>query len=238
MKDFTHQNYIELLAGITESGRKVVSFRDISEEDDSFVILRHDVDFSLQKALDMARLDNEAGATSTFFILLTAPYYNPLSEEGVKIIRQIAGLGHECGLHYDCTGFELLSEEQRQDRIKTFAASLADATGVPINSVAQHKPAKSKITLQFPAYTNAYDDKYFKEIAYISDSRGRFRHDDVQGFIKQNKRCQLLIHPIWWTKEKMSRSEIFRQLYAGISEEININLVMEEESIEAYLAQL
>ena len=153
MIDFTHRSYLELLKDMKDSGRKIVSFRDIQNAGDAFVILRHDVDFSLQKALDMARLDNEAGATSTFFILLTAPYYNPLTEEGIKTIQEIVSLGHECGLHYDCTGFELLTEEQRQRRVKALAELLGDAAGITIRSIAQHKPAKSSIRQQFPSET-------------------------------------------------------------------------------------
>jgi hypothetical protein len=201
------------------------------------VILRHDVDFSLRKALEMAQLDQEAGATSTFFILFTAPYSNPLTEEGVHLIKEIAALGHECGLHYDCTGFELLTEEQRQKRILLFASSLEDVTGLPIRTIAQHKPAKSPIRQEFPLFRDAYNDAYFKDIPYISDSRKTFfYHADVLGFIKQHKKCQLLTHPIWWNKEPLEIPEIFRQLQAAISEEINANLAAEENAIKTFLA--
>ena len=236
MIDFTHQSYLSLLKDIKASGREIKSFENAEGYDDPLVILRHDVDFSLRKALEMARLDHEAGATSTFFILLTAPYYNPLSEEGVKLIKEIAGLGHECGLHYDCTGFELLAEEQRQKRILVLATTLEDAIGIAIRTIAQHKPAKSPIRQEFPLFRDAYSPQYFKDIPYISDSRKTFfYHTDVLGFIKQYKKCQLLTHPIWWNKEPMEIPEIFAQLGSTISEETNRNLAIEENSIMAFL---
>jgi len=235
MIDFSHKSYLDLLHNIKDSGRRIMGFEDAAGYEGPHVILRHDVDFSLNKALEMAQLDHEAGATSTFFILLTAPYYNPLTEDGIRVLREIAGLGHECGLHYDCTGFEELTEEQRQKRILLFASSLEDATGLPIRTIAQHKPAKSPVRQQFPLFRDAYDDQFFKNIPYISDSRKTFfYHADVLGFIKQHKKCQLLTHPIWWNKEPMEIQEIFGRLQAGINEDINGNLVMEEKSILSF----
>ncbi len=237
MTDFTHQSYLDLLKSIKDSGREIKSFENADAYNGPLVILRHDVDFSLRKALEMAKLDHEAGATSTFFILLTAPYYNPLTEEGVHLVKEIVALGHECGLHYDCTGFELLTEEQRQNRILTFANTLGDAVGVPVKTIAQHKPAKSPIRQEFPAFRDAYSAQYFKDIPYISDSRKTFfYHTDVLGFIKQYKKCQLLTHPIWWNREPMDIPGIFGQLLTTINEGIDRNLLMEEGSIQAFFS--
>ncbi|MES2701731.1 MAG: hypothetical protein V4649_03785 [Bacteroidota bacterium] len=236
MKDFTHKGYLELLARLKQQGKAISSFRDLDNTKDAYVILRHDIDFSLPKALEMAQLDSEAGVTSTFFFLLTAPYYNALCEGGVELIQQIAALGHEIGLHYDCTGFELLTEAQRQKRIQLMAATLEDATGAPVRSIAQHKPAKSAIRQEFPDFINAYDAPYLSDIAYVSDSRGMFRHDDLQAFFEQNKKVQLLIHPIWWNKTLIPRAEIFAALGNDVANGINGQLAEEERSIADFFA--
>ena len=238
MINFTHDSYLTLLKDIKASGKKICSFRDLQATDDAYVILRHDIDFSLDKALDMAQLDHAAGITSTFFFLLTAPYYNPLSEEGVEYVKKIAALGHECGLHYDCTGFELLSEQQRLDRVEALANALQDTSGIPIKIIAQHKPAKSPIRQEFPAYVNAYSPQYISDITYVSDSRRMFRHADVTGFLQQTSKCQLLIHPIWWNKAPMTREEIMQSLLSKINGSIQQLLDDELSSINNYIAKM
>jgi hypothetical protein len=235
MTDFTHAGYLNLLKFIRDLGRPAVSFRDIPAEG-GYVILRHDIDFSLRCAVKMAQLDKEAGATSTFFVLLTTPYYNPLSEDGVRAIREIVGLGHECGLHYDCTGFELLSPERRLKRIDVLARTLEDVSGAPIRAIAQHKPARSPIRQEFPSYLDAYAAPYFKDIAYISDSRMMFRVPDVGEFLRQNPRSQVLIHPAWWRAKRMARSTIFVALKNEIAAAAEAMLRFEDESISRALA--
>jgi hypothetical protein len=236
MIEFTHDSYLKLLKTIKSYGREFVSFTNVPQDAESYVILRHDVDFSLKKALEMAQLDYESGISSTFFFLLTAPYYNPLSVEGASYIKEIAALGHNCGLHFDCTGFEQLTISQRQRRIQVMAKTLEDATGVEIKAVAQHKPASTPIRLELPNFVRAYSHPFFKDIAYISDSRKMFRHHDILHFFKENKKVQMLIHPIWWNKTDMNRSEILQRLFSNISSEIRQHINYEERSIEKYLA--
>jgi hypothetical protein len=235
MADFTHSGYLKLLADIKALGRQFVSFNNIPDGLDSYVILRHDIDFSLSRALDIAKLDYEAGVSSTFFILLTAPYYNPLSDDGLQYIREIAALGHQLGLHYDCTGFELLTEAQRLHRVKIRAEMLEEVLGIPIQTIAQHKPAKSMIRQTFPDFIDAYSPQFFTDIAYISDSRRMFRHADVLGFFRDNPKSQLLIHPIWWNKTDMSRAEIVQSLLTSHTGSISAHLDEELRAIESYL---
>ena len=231
MTDFTHAGYRGLLRMIRGLGRAAVSFRDIPA-DCGYVILRHDIDFSLRKAVEFAYIDREESATSTFFVLLTAPYYNPLSEEGVRAIRTIVELGHECGLHYDATGFELLTPAQRERRIEVLARTLEDVAGTPVRAIAQHKPAGAAIRQEFPGFVDAYSAPYFKDIPYISDSRRMFRVADVRAFLRQNFRCQALLHPIWWWPEPMSRSDIFTALEAETAMKLSTLMEAEQQSIE------
>ena len=69
------------------------------------IILRHDVDLDIYPAYKMALLENEIGVKSTFFILLNAQSYNPLSINNKNILREISSLGFEIGLHFDPTNY-------------------------------------------------------------------------------------------------------------------------------------
>ncbi|MBA3532780.1 MAG: hypothetical protein H0T73_12720 [Ardenticatenales bacterium] len=169
------------------------------------MFLRHDIDFSVRKAVEMAELDSQAGARATFFVLLTAPYYNALSQDNLALLRTIAGMGHEIGLHYDCTGFEELGSTARQQRIALLANCLADGLGQAVTSIAQHKPASAGVRETFAQFRDAYNPRFCSKDGYLSDSRKRFGVDDVYGFFRANPRSQLLIHPVWWHESARDR---------------------------------
>jgi hypothetical protein len=236
MIEFTHQGYLALLQFIKDLHYEIVCFRDV-RQDGSYVILRHDVDFSPEKALEMAYLDHQFGVSSTFFFLLTSPYYNILSKSGVGCVKEIAKLGHECGLHYDCEGFERLSSEARRQRVRSLAECLGESVGEPIRSIAQHKPARSAIRERFSPYLDAYSAPFFENIGYISDSRGAFRVPDVHEFFRRNRRSQLVIHPIWWHAQPKTRDEVFEFIEKEYSIKMADLLKSESKTIEDFLNQ-
>lgn len=238
MTEFTHESYLKLLADIQSMGRKFVGFDTVTPEDDNYVILRHDVDFSLPKAVEIAKLDRQAGVSSTFFVLLTAPYYNALSYDGVNCIHEIAAMGHKIGLHYDASGYEDLTEQQRLNRVRMRADMLQDAIGMPITMIAQHKPGKSTVKQVFPDFIDAYSPQFFKDIAYMSDSRRLFLTSDLLDFFRNHSRAQLLLHPLWWNKVNMTRAEILADMLKRSNDYISGHLQSELDTMDAHLAKL
>ena len=95
--NFTYEHYINILQDLKKS-YKFTSFKSATTND---IILRHDVDASLHAALKMAKIEKELDISSTFFILFSSEFYNPISVDGSKIIREILSLGHKLGLHYN-----------------------------------------------------------------------------------------------------------------------------------------
>lgn len=234
MIEFTHAAYRKLLSWLKERGFHVGAFRETGREE-RFVILRHDIDFSPAKALEMARMDHDAGCTATFFVLLTSPYYNALSRAALAIFREISSLGHELGLHLDFTGFDVLNPAQQQEKVKLLAACFGDAVGQRITVVSQHKPTTSGIRIDFPDFSDAYSDRFFKEIGYISDSRMQFQENDVYGFFEQRPKSQMLIHPLWWNPARIDRREVFERLAVSFGDSCREGLAEEERVIEQWL---
>lgn len=230
--DFTHRAYLELLAHIRGLGYSIGPFRDVLDAE-RFVVLRHDIDFSLEKGRQMAELDRQAGVHSTFFILLTSMYFNVLSEQGVAHVRAIAEMGHEIGLHIDLTGFEGLSPDQQQDKIGRLAAVLRDICGQEVGCIAQHRPASTLVRVSCPGFVDAYEDRFFEDIGYISDSRRVFVKPDVYGFFNRHERSQLLTHPIWWTAEPTTRAAILAEFGADLADSIRQAVSAEDARIEA-----
>jgi hypothetical protein len=234
MIDFTHQSYLDLLAYVQAMGYDVVPFRD-APASGSYVILRHDIDFSIPKAIEMAGLDRQAGVHSTFFVLLTAPYYNPLSEEGLAGLRQIIGMGHEMGLHYDCTGFDRLTPDGQKERVDRLVACLEDHLGIHVTSISQHKPTESNVKPEIPGYVDAYSRPFFKDIAYVSDSRMMFRVPDLRAFFQDHPRSQALIHPIWWHARQKTRAEAFECIKSQLGTSFDAMLDAEHRGILGFL---
>jgi len=221
---------LEYIKGL---GRPLTPLREFPESGPA-VFLRHDIDFSVIRALRMAEADSEVGARSTFFVLLTAPFYNALSVENVDRLRKIVDLGHEVGLHYDCSALEGLSQERMSSRLRTLVRVLEEAIGTKVSSISQHKPASSKIRPSIPGFRDAYGSHYFGEETYLSDSRMRFGRPDVFRFFEENERCQVLIHPVWWNEQRLSLSQVFESLAREMTVEARSHLDEFRLSIEAY----
>ncbi|MCD4696898.1 MAG: hypothetical protein K8S16_11740 [Bacteroidales bacterium] len=58
------------------------------EKHKKVIILRHDVDLSLENSLKMAKIENELGIQSTFFIRLSAKY-NSMYYPNIELIKSI-----------------------------------------------------------------------------------------------------------------------------------------------------
>jgi hypothetical protein len=218
--DFSHRAYGDLLQYIKDLGHRVVPFRDIPSSG-RYVILRHDIDFSVSKAEEMAALDHQAGVQSTFFVLLTTPYYNPLDEANLRILKSIISMGHEIGLHYDSSGFDALTFDAQYRRIRCLVACLESHLDIEVKAIAQHKPAAATMHPEYPGYIDPYCHALFREIGYISDSRMLFRVKDVFAFFRENSRCQALFHPIWWHAQPKTRAQIFEEMKIQLSQQFS-----------------
>lgn len=211
MIDFSYGSYRALLGHIRACGQTICSLRAIPASG-RYVILRHDIDYSVVKALEMAQVEHDLGVQATVFLMLASPYYNLLDADNLRAARKIAELGHEIGFHYDTDLFDGLDPERQGLEIVRQSEFLAATIGVPITSVAQHNPSVTTTRVRVPGRADAYDDQYFKHIGYLSDSRRLFGAPDVYRFFEEHGRCQLLIHPLWWHDESKSRREAFAEV--------------------------
>ena len=85
---FDLDHYRELLDAAKAGGYRFAFFEGEPREGD--VILRHDVDLSLDAALRMAELEAEAGAAATYFLMTSSVFYNLSSEEGERALAGCA----------------------------------------------------------------------------------------------------------------------------------------------------
>ena len=69
--------------------------------------------------------------------------------------------------------------------------------------ISLHRPAPELLGYDRPlgGRAHAYEPRFFRGIAYCSDSRGTFRHGHPLDHpaVAAGQALQLLIHPIWWS---------------------------------------
>jgi hypothetical protein len=147
------------------------------------LILRHDVDLSLEAALAVAEVEAEEGAWSTWFLMTRSIFYNLASSEGERAIARLRELGHRVALHAVYPHVEL------DDRF--------DA------AVAWHNPDPDFMTAPIDGAVNVMAAPFFDSEHYRSDSNQQWRHgcphDELAGAAFEW--LQLLIHPEIWAFE-------------------------------------
>src|SRR3954447_2938591 len=95
--DFELEHYRELLDAAKAGGYRFAFFdREPAAGD---LLLRHDVDLSLDAALAVAELEAEADASATYFLMTRSVFYNLASAEGERALARLRELGHRVGLH-------------------------------------------------------------------------------------------------------------------------------------------
>ncbi len=175
---FDLEHYRELLDAARAGGYRFAFFdREPAAGD---LLLRHDVDLSLDAALTLAELEAEAGAHATYFLMTRSVFYNLASPEGERAIARLRELGHRVGLHAVYPRLEL---DDRFDPV-----------------VAWHNPDPEFMAEPLDGAVNVMQTGYFDPNHYRSDSNQHWRngcpHEELAA--GSFEWLQLLTHPEIW----------------------------------------
>ncbi len=224
---FTYLSYEKLLNSIIKNN---YIFSDYKDNVEKAVILRHDVDYSLEKTIRIAEIEKKNNVNSTFFIMLTCDFYNIFSLSGRNVVDKLLSLGHDIGLHFDEMRYPEIIGKPKEiiDKIVLEASILSKVIGKEVTKVSMHRPSKEIIeaNLTIPQIVNTYSYKYFSEYKYISDSRRRWREpilDIING--RQYEKIQILIHPFWYNDEELSLEDTIRMYVNSANRERYRNLI-------------
>lgn len=164
------------------------------------LIIRHDVDFSLELALKMAKTEHDLGCVGAYFILLTSPFYNSLEPNNLKYLKEIHALGHDIGLH-----LELEADVDLHEKAQYEAALLAHLIDDDVDLVSFHRPTANTSSvsvkdLNIEGLINVYQEPYFDTDHYCSDSRGAWHYHEPlkHPCVEKGEFLQFLTHPMWW----------------------------------------
>jgi hypothetical protein len=166
------------------------------------IILRHDVDFDLRSAYKLAQIEKKLGVLSSFFIMTTNYYYNPLYPTNSDLLRCMSDDGFEIGLHFDPSIYGDITSERLETKMKFECSILQSIVGHPIKSISLHNPSLNGQYPIFDGYNNAYSKEIFSDDKYMSDSCMDFRGKNPYAFVTKAKDVplQIVFHPMHWSE--------------------------------------
>ena len=175
---FTLEHYREMLRAARDGGYRFATFDQPPANGD--LLLRHDVDLSLEAAVEMAELEAEEDATTTYLLMTRSVFYNLASREGEAALERLRELGHQVGLHAVHPHVEL---DERFDPV-----------------VAWHNPEPEYMSEPIDGAVNPMEARYFDPATYRSDSNHRWRsgcpHEELRA--GAFPWLQVLVHPEIW----------------------------------------
>jgi hypothetical protein len=221
-EDFTEASYRQ----VVRSARERYAFEPFpGGSAGAHVLWRHDVDFSVHRAVALARIEADEGARATYLLSITSPFYNLLEPAILSRVREIAELGHWLGLHFDLGAHPgASSPEALTGKLSFERGLLSEVVERPVEAVSFHNPGATGADAleadELAGMTNVYGGRIKREYAYVSDSNGYWRHERLPDVIDSggHERLHVLTHPEWWQAEPMSPRERLERCLEGRTE--------------------
>lgn len=199
---FGLDEYVALLDKLRSAGYRFDPISNIKEADPETKVayMRHDVDLHIRGIEQMATLEAACGVRATYYVPLTL-HFNPLYPENQHILRQVLGLGHEIGLHYDMETYPTAPEHARE-HLDWEVSILSKVVGQPIRTISMHQPHQGKPDpfQEIDDYIHPHDPRYQEGLLYVSDSCRAWRNESLLTCFGPNppRRLLLSIHPELW----------------------------------------
>ncbi len=171
------------------------------EPQEGELLLRHDVDFSLAAAVQMAELEAAHGASATYFLMTRSVFYNLASHEGDAALQRLRELGHRVGLH---AVYPHIDIDDRFDPV-----------------LAWHNPDPEFMNAPLDGLVNVMAPPWFDRAHYRSDSNQHWRSGDPTAALaaRELEWLQLLTHPEIWAFDGTRMRETMESMLAAEREE-------------------
>jgi hypothetical protein len=225
---FSFEELREIIKAVKATGRSrtfLEVWNDGVVKDEPFIVTRHDVEFSVERARALAELEYSMDHRATFFFQLTSNAYNIVSHKNIEHVRSIAAMGHDVGLHFHMNG--LTDASRITGHIAYETETLSRAIGESVKVFSLHRPVPEILAagIEVPGLAGAYSPAFFTytpdvekdppKVKYLSDSKHRwsYGYPDRETLAAYDK-VQILIHPFSWTEAGGDIYETFRTLFA------------------------
>jgi len=207
---FSFDDYREIIRIVKSTGNACGYDEALGK--DKFVIMRHDVEYSVERAYALSKVEESMDFTSTYFFQWTNNSYNILSRRNMDMIKDMHERGQTIGLHFALNG--MTDMELIRKQIVKEMNIISEMFGFKIDSFSVHRPSKDVLReiIKLDGILNAYQDDFFTfadnvdentpvEVKYLSDANHiwRYGYPDEKNITGYNK-VQILTHPFAWCK--------------------------------------
>lgn len=211
----SYENYSQIINAI-KSTHKLADFHSYRQQAE-WIVIRHDIEFDIEKAVAMARIEADAGVKATYLVQIGSEAYNAFSDDNLARLNEIIDLGHEVGLHYRQTGTlsDTLNIESQLDVLQKM---LPRASRI----VACHRPKAGSPYNEYSGnFINCYSEPFFyltdkpqtAPTRYVSDSKWRWNYGEpIYQFFRDTPKIQFLTHPFQWSAKGNPMGETFHRL--------------------------
>lgn len=227
---FSYDDYREIIRIIKATGR-AAGYGDALTKD-KFIIMRHDVEYSVERAYALSKVEESMDFTSTYFFQWTNNSYNILSRRNMDMIKDMHERGQTIGLHFVLNG--MTDMELIRKQITKEINILSEMFGFKIDSFSVHRPSKDILreNIKLPGIINAYQDDFFTfaenvdentpvAVKYMSDANHiwRYGYPDEANITGYDK-VQILTHPFAWCKPGGDNKSNYKLLIAEKEKEL------------------
>ncbi|MRS03309.1 hypothetical protein EG832_08820 [bacterium] len=213
--DFTLENYRKIIQVAKNNHFQFSFFHDRYNDSAKSVLWRHDVEFSPFAALEMATIETEEGAKSTYFFQLHSECYNVIEKAVADIVFKIKLLGHDIGLHFDTHFFNVDNVIDLERYLALDVHYFNAIFNTEIKSFSFHNTNAFILNCEKTHYAgliNVYS-KYFKRrFKYCADSTGYWRYERLIDVLNNPdiKKLHVLTHDAMWNAEVLPpRQRVF-----------------------------
>ncbi|MCX6786164.1 MAG: hypothetical protein NTZ18_04965 [Candidatus Komeilibacteria bacterium] len=210
---FSYEEYLNIVRQLM-SRLPLMDYAEVNEQTEKFLIIRHDVEFSVGRAYQLAVLEKEKlNITTSYFFQMRNDAYNIFSEQNIELIKKIRALGHKIGAH-------IYFEHNRPDNFADYLAKdikvMEACLDLSIDRFSYHRPSPQILEqhIKIDGLINPYDQKYFTyyqgekpaklPVLYLAESNKTLNNRWPYGYpldydLPKVDKIQLLIHPYQWT---------------------------------------
>lgn len=186
---FTYKKWNELCEKLDANGLHSITARQVDSKLDRYIVLKHDVETDINKALDIAKIENKYGHCGSYYVQA----YLLNKDSNIDMLKEIQSMGHEVSYHYDVMDS---SKGDLEKAILEFEANmqLFENNGFELQTLCQHgNPVierigytsnrdffrSKKVQSLYPNICDImvnYKDVHQTEYLYYSDAGKKIKH--------------------------------------------------------------
>ena len=181
--NFSYNEYRNIIK-LIQQFLPIMDFADITPKTEEFCVIRHDIEFSIDRAAKLAEIEKQLGISTTYTVQLRNNTYNALSEKNIELIHYIKSLGHCIALHQNPP---YMPEKELKEYVLKDIETLEHYYGFEVDRYAFHRPKQEQLAmyLDIPGKINCYGELYFHyfkgkkpnlNVTYLADSNHKWKY--------------------------------------------------------------